>query len=206
MYVNGCYAGNYYTYDPGRLNGAKSLSENYVLTKNKGSIAFVASSHFGVVNYLNILLNDLYKLISDEDYGKSIGKIQSDAGKKMISQLPIDFIARCQMEEMNIQGDPAITISDQKLPDYDIEQQFVKISPSFISVADNHFDVSATFYNLGKAVSDSITVLVTRKYPDGSIDTLLKKRIPGIRYSDSIQLVVPIVATRDKGQNYITVR
>src|SRR6202035_5810015 len=107
--------------------------------------------------------------------------------------------------EMNIHGDPAITISDEKLPDYDVEASTVNISPTFISVADNHFDVAATFYNLGKALSDSITVLVTRKYPDGSSTILLKKRIPGIRYTDSIHIQVPIVATRDKGQNYITV-
>ncbi len=88
---------------------------------------------------------------------------------------------------MGIQGDPAITISDEKLPDYDVEASTVVISPTFISVADNHFDVAATFYNLGKAVSDSITVLITRKYPDGSTAVVLKKRIPGIRYSDSVQ-------------------
>ena len=72
MYVNGCYAGNYFTYDIGRLSTGKTLSETYVFIKNKGSIAFVASSHFGVVNYLNLLLSDMYNLISHEDYGKSI--------------------------------------------------------------------------------------------------------------------------------------
>ena len=205
FYVNGCYAGNFYTYDPGRLTNGKTLSENYIFIKNKGSIAFIASTHYGVVNYLNILLNDLYGLIAHDDYGKSIGTIQADAGQKMMSQLPVDFLARCNVEEMNIHGDPAITINEQKLPDYDIEAQNVKISPSFISVSDNSFKVTATFYNLGKAVSDSITILFTRKYPDGSNAILLKKRIPGIRYMDSIQMLVPIVATRDKGQNYITV-
>jgi hypothetical protein len=205
LYINGCYAGNYYTNDPGRLISGKTLSENYIFIKNKGSVAFVASTHYGVVNYLNILLDDMYSLIAHEDYGKSIGAIQADAGQKMISQLPIDFLARCNVEEMNIHGDPAITLNEQKLPDYDIEAQNVKVSPSFISVADNSFNVTATFYNLGKAVSDSITVLFTRKYPDGTSVTLLKKRIPGIRFSDSIQIQVPIVATRDKGQNYITV-
>ena len=79
------------------------------------------------------------------------------------------------------------------------------ISPTFISVADNNFNVGATFYNLGKAVSDSITVLITRKFPDGSTAVVLRKRIPGIRYTDSVRVQVPIVATRDKGQNYITV-
>src|ERR1700730_8897151 len=37
MYVNGCYAGNYFTYDPARVTGGKTLSENYVFIKNKGA-------------------------------------------------------------------------------------------------------------------------------------------------------------------------
>jgi hypothetical protein len=205
MYVNGCYAGNYFTYDPARVTGGKTLSENYVFIKNKGAIAFVASSHYGVVNYLNILLSDLYDFMGHTDYGKSIGTIQADAGKKVLAQLPSDFLARCQTEQMGIHGDPAITISDEKLADYDVESSTVQINPTFISIADNYFEVAATFYNLGKAVPDSITVLVTRKYPDGSSATLLRKRIPGIRFADSIRINVPIVATRDKGQNYITV-
>jgi hypothetical protein len=147
----------------------------------------------------------MYNLISGDDYGESIGKIQADAGQKLVSQLPIDFLARCHSEQMNIHGDPAITLSDSKLPDYDIESQNIKISPSFISVSDNSFNVSTTFYNLGKATSDSITILVTRKFPDGSSTVVLNKRVPGIRYMDSLQILIPIVATRDKGQNYITV-
>jgi len=205
MYVNGCYAGNYYTFDPGRLNSGKTISENYIFVKNKGAIAFVAGTHYGVVNYLNLLLFNLYGLMGINDYGKSIGTIEEDAGRKILVSLPGDFLARCQTEEMNIHGDPAIVISEEKLPDYDIEAPNVLINPSFISVADNFFSVNATFYNLGKAVSDSITVLVTRKYPDGSTTTLLKERVPGTRYSDSIHIQVPIVATRDKGQNYITI-
>ncbi len=65
------------------LGTGKTLSENYVLIKNKGAIAFVASSHYGVVNYLNLLLTNLYNLISHADYGKSIGTIESDAGKEL---------------------------------------------------------------------------------------------------------------------------
>ena len=205
MYVNGCYAGNYYTYDIARLNNSKTLSENYIFIKNKGSVAFVASSHFGVVNYLNIYLTDLYNVMGRDDYGKSIGIIQADAGQKVLAALPADFIARCQTEQMGIHGDPAITISDEKLPDYDVEAQTVKVSPTFISVADNHFDFIASYYNLGKAVSDSITILVTRKFPDGSSGVLLRKRIPGIRFADSLHIQVPIIATRDKGQSSITI-
>jgi hypothetical protein len=205
MYINGCYAGNYYNFDPGRLTTGKSLSESYIFIKNKGAVAYVASSHYGVVNYLNIQLTALYDLISHSDFSKSIGTIQLDAGLKVLNLLPADFLARCTAEQMSIHGDPAITVSDEKLPDYDVEASTVNISPTFIAISDNHFNISATFYNLGKAISDSISVLITRKYPDGTSTVLLKKRIPGIRFIDSVQIQVPIVATRDKGQNYITV-
>ena len=51
--------------------------------------------------------------------------LKSDAGKKVLALVPGDFIARCQTEEMSIHGDPAITINEQKLPDYDVEAQLL---------------------------------------------------------------------------------
>jgi hypothetical protein len=205
FYVNGCYAGNFFVFDPGRLAGSKTLSESYILAKEKGSIAFVASTHFGIVNYLNVMLNGLYQLIGRTEYGKPIGVIQPAVAQFLLNAAPGDYLARIHAEEMTLHGDPALKINNQSLPDYDVEASEVRISPAFISVADNNFIVNARFENLGKAVSDSITVLITRKYPDGTTATVLRKRIPGIRYADSVQVSVPIVATRDKGQNYITV-
>jgi len=204
LYVNGCYAGNFYTFDLGRLSLPKSLSEVYILAKDKGSIAFIASSHYGIVNYLNLLLYGLYGIIANTDYGKSIGTIQADAAQGIINSLPTDFLARAEVEEMNIHGDPALKINPQSLPDYDIESSQVIVSPAFASIASNSFTVNARLINLGKAVKDSISVLITRKYPDGTTSTI-KKRIAGFAYSDSLQLTFPIVGTRDKGQNYITI-
>ena len=205
FYVNGCYAGNYYTFDPGRLSGPNTLSEQYVLAKEKGSISFIASTHFGIIVYLGVYLNGLYKDLSTIDYGKGVGNINADAAQNLINVLPTDFLARCHAEEINMNGDPAIKINAEQLPDYDIEPQMVQVTPNFVSVSNTSFTVKANFLNLGKAITDSITILVTRKYPDGSTTTLLQKKIKGTLYGDSIQIVVPIVATRDKGQNYITV-
>ncbi|MBS1598481.1 MAG: hypothetical protein JST75_09650 [Bacteroidetes bacterium] len=204
FYVNGCYAGNFYSFDPTRLGLGKTLSETYVLAKGKGSIAFVASTHYGIVNYLNLYLNELYAFIGNTDYGKPIGVIQADAAQKVINLLPQDFLARAQSEEMGIHGDPAVKITTSSLADYDIELSQVKISPAFISVADNSFTVNATIYNLGKYAHDSITVLITRKYPNGTT-SVVRKRLAGISFLDSISVTFPIVATRDKGQNTITI-
>jgi len=204
FYVNGCYAGNFFTFDQSRLSLGKSLSESYVFAKQKGTICFIASSHFGVVNYLNVLLGQLYNFMDHQDYGKSIGTLQIDASQGLLNVLPNDYLARTHVEEITIHGDPAVKINAGLLPDYDVEASQVSISPAFISITNTSFTVNARFVNLGKAVGDSISILVTRKYPDGTTTTL-KYRIPGIRFADSLQLTFPIIATRDKGQNTITI-
>ena len=77
--------------------------------------------------------------------------------------------------------------------------------PTFVSVADNSFKVKCYFYNLGKATGDSVSVLIQRKYPDGSTTTLFSQKIKSVRYIDSVELTIPIIATSDKGQNALTV-
>jgi len=205
FFVNGCDAGDFFVYDAQRFSTSSTLSEIYVLAKERGSIAFIASTHFGIVNYLNLLLYNLYTYIDNTDYGKPLGIIQKDALQALINVAPGDYFARLHAEEMTTHGDPFIKLNQSSLPDYDIEASQVITNPTFVSISNANFTVKARFYNLGKVVPDSITVLVSRKYPDGSSTQLIRKRIPGIVYADSLTLVVPIVEIRDKGQNYITV-
>jgi len=205
FFINGCDAGDFFVYDSQRFGTSKTLSELFVLAKDRGAIAFIASTHFGIVNYLNLLLYGLYTYIDQTDYGKPLGILQKDALQGLVNVAPGDYFARLHAEEMTTHGDPYLKLNQPVLPDYDIEASQVVINPTFVSIADNNFIIKARFYNLGKVVSDSISVLVTRKYPNGSSAVLLKKRIPGIVYADSLSLAVPIIAIRDKGQNYITI-
>jgi hypothetical protein len=205
FFINGCDAGDFFIYSAQRLVSSTTLSEQYVLTPDHGAIAFVASTHFGIVNYLNILLYGLYNLIDHADYGKPLGIIQKDALQQLVSTSPADYFALLHAEEMTTHGDPYLRLNQGALPDYAIEAPQVMINPTFVSVSDNSFTIKARFYNLGRSVSDSIVVQVKHQFPDGSSAIILNKKIAGIQYSDSIQLVVPLVPTRDKGQNQITV-
>ena len=205
FYLNGCDAGDFFVYDNQRMGGSMTLSEKYLLAKDRGAIAVVASTHFGIVQYLNILLYGQYNLMTRDDYGKTIGVLEKDALQGLMNSSPTDYFTRMHAEEMTTHGDPYLKLNEGNLPDYDIEASQIKIDPTFVSIADNTFKISAHFYNLGKAVHDSISILMTRKYPDGSTSVLLKKRIKGIVYQDSLNLTIPIVSSRDKGQNYVTV-
>jgi len=206
FFVNGCNAGNFFTFYPQRLILNETISEKFVLAKQRGSIAFVASTHFGIVNYLNLYLNHLYTVMSGSEYGQSLGATNRTALERMVASAgQSDFYARLHAEEITIHGDPSLKLNVQPKPDYVVEESLININPSFISVAEDDFQLKLKMINLGKAVNDSITVEIRRTYPDNSSAVILRQRIKGIRYADSLQLNVPIIATRDKGLNKITV-
>ncbi len=200
FFVNGCLAGDIFIFEQNRLNVKNTLSEKYVLANERGSIGFIASSHFGVVSYLNSYLNGLYTALSGKDYGHSIGKILEESFRYLQSIWGSDFFARTHAEEITLHGDPVIRISTDMKPDYVVEEPSILLPP-LISVADNSFKVSAKVFNLGKAQSDSIVLEIKRQMPDGSILTVMRKRLPGIAFSDSIELTMPINPVIEKGEN-----
>ena len=204
--VNGCNAGNFFTFNPQRFTFNQTLSEKFTLAKQRGGIAFLASTHFGIVNYLNIYINSMYNLLRKNDYGTSLGKLNRDASQQLLQIAGSgDYYARLHAEEMTLHGDPALKFNFELLPDYAVEEPQVKISPQFVSIAEDKFKVDIKLYNLGKAIKDSITVEIKQQYPDNSIAVLQRKKIAGIHFKDSLSLYVPIIATRDKGLNKLII-
>lgn len=206
FFVNGCNAGNFFTFNPQRLVTNETLSEKFTLAKQRGTVAFVASTHYGIVNYLNLYLTNLYNTIGITDYGKSIGEIQKTAMEKMLQATgPYDFYARSHAEEITLHGDPALVLNGSPKPDYVIEESSIKIDPTFISVSAEEFSVKARIVNIGKSVSDSVMVVIKHQNPDASIDTLFYNKIKYVPFADSITLQVHIDPTRHKGANKIIV-
>ncbi|MBI1344046.1 MAG: hypothetical protein GC171_14050 [Terrimonas sp.] len=202
--VMGCNAGNFFSFNPARFFVKETLSEKFVLAEERGSIAFLASSHFGIAHYLDRYNKQTYTGETSSFYGKSIGEILVHSIQEMYNTTSFnDFFSRMHAEENTLHGDPAIRLNIQPKPDYVIEDQYVKVSPGFVSVADTAFEVKAKFFNMGRSVNQDISIEVKRQYPDGSIAQIFKDTIPGIRYTDSISIRVPIIPLRDKGLNRI---
>lgn len=205
FFVNGCNAGNFFTYYPQRLLVNETLSEKFVLAKERGSIAFVASTHFGIVNYLNIYLYNLYTNFGDQHYYQTLGELHKASLEDLQDAAgSYDYYARAHGEQITLHGDPALRLNIQQKPDYVLEESLIKLDPSFISIAEDSFQVKINVVNLGKAISDSIKLQVKRTFPDGSTAIIFDKKIRAVKYQDSVIINVPIVATRDKGNNRIT--
>ena len=202
----GCNAGGFYNYNLARFEQKTTLSEKFVLAPQRGTIAFIASTHFGIVHYLDIYNTRFYNAFSKTKYGKTLGEQQLEAIAQVYNlTTQNDYYARFHCEQATIHGDPAIRLHNFAKPDYVIEQPLVKASPSFITVAETSFTLDAKFLNIGSAITDSIFVEVKRTYPDLSTQVISRTKIPGIRYIDSLLLNIPIIPTRDKGLNKITI-
>jgi hypothetical protein len=204
--VSGCNAGNLYSFDTSRFSVLATLSEKYVLAENKGAIGFIASTHFGIDIYLDYYNRNLYKSIATTGYGKSLTYNINEAVKAVNAFYGTDNLGgRLHAEEITLHGDPALRVNSFAKPDFVIEDPKIQIVPNIVSVADTKFTVKAQLYNIGKATGDSVTVQIKHRFPDGRDTLIFNQRIKSIRYEDSISLEVPIVATRDKGENKIIV-
>lgn len=204
--VNGCQAGNLFLSDATRLTGNKIISEKWVLSPQQGSIAFIASTHLGIVNYLSVYTEEFYHQIANDAYGQSIGRVMANVNDTLVRQYSInDFFVRMHMEEITLHGDPAIKLYSFQKPDYAIDASMVKVSPEFISIAEDKFKANIKIVNIGKATADSIRVLITREIPDGSKLVVFDKKIRRIGYADSIQLELPVNPYKDKGSNKLKI-
>ena len=208
MHVSGCTVGNFFTFNTNRINGyaGMSLSEKYVILNQKGAIGFLGSTHFGIAPFLNFYNTEYYKKIGYDMYGNTIGN-QIKANLQYLGANPtsLDFYTRLHLEEVNLHGDPALKLNTFAKPDYVIEDQLIKFTPSIISVADQSFKLDIKMLNLGKAIRDSIRVTVKQKLPNDTIRVLYDKVIPAILNNDSLSLIVPINPSTDKGLNKLLV-
>ncbi len=205
--VSGCSAGNFFNFDPTRLMGQMGLSERYILYPNKGSIGFLADTHFGIPYVLDEFNQRFHTDFSGTMYGETVGNQMKDVQIAMGGTAPsVDYYRRIHIEEINLHGDAAIRINSFPKPDYVIENQLLKITPSIISVADPSFHVKVNMQNIGRAINDSFRVLIQRTLPGATVpvtikDTLIKATL----FSDSLEFNVPINQLTDKGDNKISV-
>jgi len=204
--VMGCNAGSFYNFNVARFSTKETISEKFVLAKDRGSIAFLASTHLGIVHYLDIYNSRNYRAMSKTHYGGTLGEIMDDAIRQVFAlTTENDFYARFQCEQFTLHGDPAIKYYNFEKPDYVVEEPLIKISPSFITVSEKQFTVDANFMNIGKAVNKNIIVELKRTYPDQTVEVIRRDTLLFSNYMDSLSYPdIQIIPTRDRGLNKIT--
>jgi hypothetical protein len=189
LHANSCLSGNIHT------DGGGSVSEKFVLIKQKGTIGFLASTALGYIHALNNFSHHFYNGLSRTMYDRPIGEVIKDAA--ILNAQTGDIFTKFLSLDMTLHGDPAVRVSPGRQPDYQLKNSDLAFD------LQGHIDsvgVTVHMKNVGRAPADSFVVRVERHFPNGDTTVTLRKK-RGILYKDSLKLVLPIEPARGFGLN-----
>lgn len=157
----GCYAGDYFT-------PTFSLSEDYNLAPDRGSLVYLSNSTAGLPPVLGDWGGELYKELGGNSYGKSVGRAVHEMSKTLLTKSGVSEPTIVQVLSTTFNGDPAIHFLTNSNVDYTPDGNTVKINPANIFSTSKNFDLSFDIVNLGAHYKDSVVVKIERQFPNGN--------------------------------------
>ena len=198
LLANSCFAGN--THQANVL----STSEQFVLERNKGAIAFIASGNLGLAFYLNQYSGAFYESFANQNYGKSLAESMRQAVQAIQTNNPSEPLKSVCLE-MTMQGDPALVLNAQAFADFKVTEDAISVSPEDVTTDLDSFKVKILIENIGKAVNDSLFVRLSRKYPNQSKnDSIILKKIAPVFYDRFMEFSFPTDILNGVGENEFT--
>lgn len=193
MFSFGCFSGKIHTSSVG-------ISEDFVLTPEKGAIAFFATTGIGFSNTLNVYGREFYNQLGGDSYGMGVGDISRRTIENV--QNSIDFLG----PQMTLNGDPAVRIFTSEGPDYIIDRGSVNFEPNPISVQKDSFDLTFDIANIGKNISDKFVVEITQKLPvDDQLLTIVIDTIQAPSFESTFSYRVPVPGIDALGPNEFSI-
>ncbi|WP_157603416.1 C25 family cysteine peptidase [Spirosoma telluris] len=158
LFFNGCSINNiFYKYDP--------LSTDWLITPDKGAIAVLAGSFWSYPASTQQYVYSLYqKLFADStSLTGTLGKIQQLVNQDLSSQSS-DLTLRSDMQQIILQGDPALHIFPLSKPDYAVRSLFVQARKAGTVIQnDDSLTVNLILANVGKYITGQAVSIELKK-------------------------------------------
>lgn len=190
----GCYAGEYY--EPTR-----SLSEDYNLAPERGSVIYLSNSIAGQPTILGIWGSEFYKLIGGSFYGKSIGEAIQQVGITLMPNSVEAMASQIVSETFN--GDPAIKFLGNNRPDLLFDPQSPKIEPGQLYASTKSFKFSVDVKNVGVHYKDSVLLTIEHQLPSGVKKIVVNEKIPTPAYKSTHTYSIQLDGDRSTGNNIL---
>lgn len=201
--ANSCFVGD--IHDP-----LRRIAEDFVLLPDKGSIGFIAEPSLGYLGNLKDYSGNLYKQISNFNYGGTLGNsiaaaidsvyLLSAASSNYFSY----YLYKSVCTGMTLSGDPVLVLNSFDKADFELNNGSLFFTPEIVTSNIDSFDVNVIIKNLGKAYYNPFTLHLERNFPDGTIanyDTIINY----VTYKDTITFRMPVVSSYGVGVNYFDV-
>ncbi len=200
MYMNGCNLGNP-TYD-----GNDFIAYQQLFTKNAGAIVWMSHSAVTYTSSLSTQMENFYNNISTRYYGKTVGECWAK------TNFDFDSLGKNSDNSMRniaytwvLQGDPAIRLPYESLPDYTFDpNNGISVFPSYAIASDPTITLRLHVVNLGKYdTRDSFSIKVERKFPgNAQADSFyFMGKFPALAFDSTYQLVLKNQPGISQGNN-----
>ncbi|PKV76372.1 interleukin-like EMT inducer protein [Pontibacter ramchanderi] len=190
--MNGCYSGDAFFYR------SVSFGEDWLITPDRGAISFMAQSYIGGDEPLNRFSKEFYHLAFTDNnyYGHTIGDIHKETIRRYSNSITSfnneEYITT--MTQMVLQGDPAVKLYAPSKPDYayyNNNYSLKELSGAAPTAVSKNYVLRVNVINLGKAISDSLSVSIKRILPSGKELTPVLQKVKPIYNREQIEIVLP---------------
>lgn len=188
LLVNGCNAGNVF-------GTTLTFGEDWIATPDRGAIGVLAHSSFGYVGPLK-RYSELFYRIGFEDstfIHKSLGEIQKETTKRYVAlsdEVPLHIT---QVQQMILQGDPAVRLFGADKPDYSVQDNNLFLSEfegiPITALADS-FAIGVVVKNFGRTSLEPITIEVKRTFSDGRTAMYDPVVFDPVKYQDTLYYTI----------------
>ncbi|MFK7953000.1 MAG: C25 family cysteine peptidase, partial [Ekhidna sp.] len=190
--VNGCKAGEIF-------GNNVTFGEDWINTPNLGSVGLIAHADVALSSTLKDWSDLFYDIgfANQEFIGKTVGEVMIEVSKNYFSSRGASNLNLTQLQQMQLQGDPAYRIFGADHPDYTINTSSTIASAidggQILSTQDS-MKISIVVKNFGKTTSDSLKVKIDRILADGAQYSYEDKFERPLR-QDSIEFFIPLDRT-----------
>ncbi len=187
--VNGCNAGDTFFKGYG-------FGEDWIATPDRGAKAFLAHTSVGISTYLRQYTNIFYATALGDSLfiNKGIGDIQREIGLRYLDIFPPTAIHITQIQQMSLQGDPAIKLFAAEKPDYALSESQVFVSSNdgqTVNAFSESFELGIAVKNFGMATTDSVEIIVRRTLSNGTLEIYGPITYPPVFHADTLFVTIP---------------
>ncbi len=199
--MNGCNAGNIY-------DDTYIFGEDWIATADKGATAVIAHTSFGFPFSLKVWSDNFYAVAyADSNFiEKSVGEIQIEVGKRVLAFTGPNpsYIYITQIQQMGLQGDPAVKVFGSYVPDYEINlnnTETISLTQQGITSEADSFAIVLGVRNFGAYIEDSLDVSIRRTLQSGTVKDYGSVTYAPVKYFDTLIYVIDNNIPANAGTN-----
>ena len=180
---------------------ATTLSEDFVLIKDKGAIGFFGTTWLTTLGNVNNYARIWYENFGGVNYGQPIGKIVQETIREYSNQT--SFFAEQIKNTYVLHGDPALEIYPSEAPDYLVNVEKTTTTPTVVDLQADSFQLNLTINNIGKALEDSLLIKIELEDANGNGRELLNIKLDAPLFEKEYLLTLPINDKNILGKNIL---